>query len=205
MNTQDTAAPVSATKQEICSLLRAFVNQRPGLDFANYGDASTYRSELRGITRQRKEALELLRACELRDSITAEDMREGFRAFSGRLSLVNRYKVNGKGAFYTLDAAKKQAEKHAPAVVSIEAFPALEYCAGQYFPTEYRAAVAAVCASVLWAYMRECMPVPVVKQYGKAGEPMETVQLYDGLRAGEWLRRHFRREFGRGIQSRWFN
>lgn len=168
----ETAAHVSATKEQICSLLRAFINQRPGLDIANYGDVSSYRSELRGITRDRKEALELLRAIELRDSITAEDMREGFRAFMGRLSLVSK---DGK--------------------------PALEYCTGQYFPTEYRAAVCAVCASVLWAYMRDCMPTPDGHEISRTG----AIDTYDGLSAGEWLRRHFRREFGRGIQSRWFN
>lgn len=171
MKTNETVGQVAATKSEICALLRAFVNQRPGLDYANYGDFSSYRSEVRGITRQRKDALELLRAVELRESITAEDMRAGFRAFSGRLSLVSK---NRK--------------------------PALEYCTGQYFPTEYRAAVAAVCASILWAYMRGCMPEP------KNHHTRDGIEVrYHGLSAGEWLRRHFRREFGRGIQTRWFN
>jgi hypothetical protein len=31
----------------------------------------------------------------------------------------------------------------------------LEYCVGQYFPTEYRPAVARACASALWAYWRD--------------------------------------------------
>ena len=176
-NTDKTAAPVSATKAEICALLRAFVNQRPGLDFANYGNVSSYRSEVRGITRQRNEALQLIRAIELRDSITAADMRDGFRAFSGRLSLVE-----------------------------VKGTPALEYCAGQYYPTEYRAAVCAVCASVIWAYMRGCMPKPSYDS-----EMNQVYTICDGshplkhVSAGAWLRRHFRREFGRGIQSRWFN
>lgn len=177
MNNTETAAPVRATKSEICALLRAFINQRPGLDFANYGDVSSYRAEVRGITRQRADALQLLRAVELRDSITADDIRAAFpRAFMGRLSLVE----DDKGA-------------------------RLAYCAGQYWCTEYRAAAAAVLASVLWAYMRGCMPEPTYKYYGKAGEPMLTEARYDGLSAGAWLRRHFRREFGRGIASRWFN
>jgi hypothetical protein len=172
MNTTKTAAPVSATKTEICSLLRAFINQRPGLDFDNHGDVSAYRSKLRGITRDRREALYILQAVEWRDGITADDIRAAFpRAFMGRLELKE-------------DGAK----------------PALSYCAGQYFPTEYRAAAAAVLASVLWAYMRECMPKPT------GGDGVNTSHTYEnGLSAGEWLRRHFRREFGRGIQSRWFN
>lgn len=173
MKTTDTAAPVRATKTEILSLIRAWINQRPGLDFANYGDASSYRSEIRGITRQRADALQLLRAVELRDSITADNIREAFpRAFMGRLSLVE----DDKGA-------------------------RLDYCTGQYWCTEYRAAAAAVLASVLWAYIaKHCMPEPT------GGDGVNTSFTYEnGLSGGEWLRRHFRREFGRGIASRWFN
>lgn len=175
-HTTDTAALVRANKAEICALIRAFITQRPGLDFANYGDPSSYRAEIRKITRQRKDALELLRAVELRESITAEDICAAFpRAFAGRLSLVEK---NGK--------------------------PALAYCAGQYCPTEYRAAACAVLASVLWAYMRANMPTPTVKKEIDDGHTYEN-EYFDGLRAGPWLRRHFRREFGRGIASRWFN
>lgn len=170
MNTNETAAPVRATKTEIISLLRAWINQRPGLDYANYGDPTSYRSELRSITRQRADAIQLLRAVELRESITANDIAQHLTD-GGRLRLVAQ---KGK--------------------------PALDYVTGQYWPTEYRAAACAVLSSVLWAYMRECMPTPTEKpgQYGPE-------RRYEGLSAGDWLRRHFRREFGRGIQSRWFN
>lgn len=173
MKTTDTAAPVGApTKSALCAMLRAFINQRPGLDYANYGDPVSYRAEIRHITRQRADALQLLRAVELRDSITVDDMREAFpRAFSGRLE----YRDG-----------------------------ALHYTAGQYFPTEYRAAAAAVLASVLWAYMRANMPAPVVKRETVDGHEYDH-EYFDGLRAGPWLRRHFRQEFGRGIASRWFN
>jgi hypothetical protein len=168
------------TKQELIDLLYAFANQRPGLEFGNYGDVSSYRSELRGITRDLQEARLLLRAVELRNSISVEDLQEALkRAFSGRLSLTET--KDGK--------------------------PALYYCSGQYFPTEYRKAVCAVCAYALWHWMREgCMPAPKIKHYGSAtNHPMQTVELYDGLNAGEWLRKKFRREFGRGVASRWFN
>ena len=30
-------------------------------------------------------------------------------------------------------------------------------------------------------------------------------ERYNGKTAGDWLRSSFRREFGRGIQSRWFD
>jgi hypothetical protein len=167
----ETAGQVSATKQEICALLRAFVNQRPGLDFANYGCATSYRSELRSITRQRADALQLLRAVELRESISAQDLIEVFpRAFSGRLAL-----VESKGK------------------------PALEYCAGQYYPTEYRAAVCAVLARCLWVWVRvDCMPEGVKDGDSEVYGPKK-------LSAGGFIRDFFKREFGRGIQSRWFN
>ena len=166
MKTNETAADIGASKNEVCALLRKFINSRPGVDFNNYGDRASYFAEVRGITRQRKEALELLRAVELRDSITLDAMLAGFSAFSGRLAIGR----NSKGKL------------------------ALEYCAGQYYCTEYRAAAAAVLASVLWSWARE-----------KAMSAPTAENVHDGLSGGAWLRRFFRREFGRGIQSRWFN
>jgi hypothetical protein len=167
----ETAGQVTATKSEICALLRAFINQRPGLDFANYGCATSYRSELRGITRQRADALQLLRAVELRDSIEVGELIAAFpRAFAGRLELKE---TNGKTHLF--------------------------YCAGQYFPTEYRAAVCAVLARCLWVWVRtDCMPEGVKDGDSEIYGPKK-------LSAGGYLRDFFKREFGRGIQSRWFN
>jgi hypothetical protein len=34
----------------------------------------------------------------------------------------------------------------------------LDYTTGQYWPTEYRRAAAAVLASALWSYWRDCVP-----------------------------------------------
>lgn len=79
----------------------------------------------------------------------------------------------------------------------------LEYTTGQYWPTEYRRCVAAIAASALWDYVRNhCMPQPVMMHNTETGE---VVDRYDGLRAGDWLRRYFRRQYGRGIANRWFN
>lgn len=184
------------TKSQVLEALRKFVNQRPGLEFGNYGDWSAYRSELRQITKDRTHALALMRQVELRESITVERLLEGFRAYSGRLSI---------------------SEKDGKAV--------LDYCTGQYWPTEYRKAVAAIMAQVLWDWTRDlCMPQPryklgdgvtfdTEKEAREYAEQMHKEQncvlgieeKYEGLRAGDWLRTHFRREFGRGIASRWFN
>jgi hypothetical protein len=53
-----------------------------------------------------------------------------------------------------------------------------DYCTGQYFPTEYRAAACAVLAAALWRYMAD-----------------------DGADVRRWAKDNF----GRGVQSRWFN
>ena len=166
------------TKDQVVTVLYTWINQRPGLEFANYGDVSSYRSELRSITRDRADALQLLRAVELRDSITADDLIAAFpRAYSGRLSISEG--VNKKG----------------------EPCAVLDYCAGQYFPTEYRKAACAVLASVLWDRARADMPAPD----GKAMRHGYETETYQGKSAGDWLRSYFRRQFGRGIASRWFN
>jgi hypothetical protein len=163
-------------KQQIIAALRAFVAQRSGMEFADYGDVTSYRAEQRAIMRDGKEARLLLRDIELRDSITAEMILNASKhAYSGRLSIVER----DDGAI------------------------AVDYCAGQYFPTEYRRAVCAVCASVLWDWTRaHAMPEPVLMHNSETGE---TLERYQDMRAGDWLRAKFRKEYGRAIASRWFN
>jgi hypothetical protein len=64
----------TTNKTAILAALRAFVEKRPGLEFAEYGDRAEYSSAARKITRQRADALELLRYVEMRDSITAADL-----------------------------------------------------------------------------------------------------------------------------------
>jgi hypothetical protein len=112
----------TTTKTAILAALRAFVEKRPGLEFADYGDRAAYFADARKITRQRADALELLRHIELRDSITADDLIPNG---DGRLS------INTNGAAARVD-----------------------YITGQYWPTEYRAAVAWHIRSVLWSYFR---------------------------------------------------
>lgn len=164
----DTTEPMGLSKEDITAALRRFTNSRPGLDFGNYGDVSAYRSEACGIARDRREALTLIRAVEL-SSMTADELREGFRAFSGRLQLPSRHGLK------------------------------LDYTTGQYYPTEYRKAVAAVCAAAMWSYWRaHCMPKPVTVKDGER-------DLYDGLSAGDFLRRCARNAFGANMAKRWFN
>src|SRR5690242_2748756 len=108
-----------STKTQILAALDKWIKQRPGLKFGNYGNVSAYRSELRGITKDGRQAKQLLRYVEM-SQITGEQLVPAFRrAFSGRLSW---------------DGAS------------------LSYCTGQYWPTEYRRAVCAVLARVIWDY-----------------------------------------------------
>lgn len=161
------------TKQQILQAISTWIKQRPGLEFGNYGAIAPYRAELRQIAKDKHDAEQLLQAVALRDSITAADLTKAFSAYSGRLSLVEK-----NGAAH------------------------LDYCTGQYWPTEYRKAAAAVLASALWERKREDMPKPTHHHNSETGE---CVERYNGMRAGDWIRNSFRREFGRSIQQRWFS
>ena len=163
------------TKEAICTALYAWINQRPGLDYANYGERTAYRAEVRSITKALHHARQLLRSVELAQSITAQDLIAAFQsACSGRLSISET--VDGKVA--------------------------LDYCTGQYWPTEYRSAACAVLSQALWNHRRTCMPSPTLHHNSETGE---TLERYGGMRAGDWIRASFKREFGRGIAQRWFN
>lgn len=204
--------PNDLLKIQICDALVAFVRQRPGLDFANYGDVSSYRSELRSIGRDKTDAETLLQAVRWRESITAGDILRASRdAFSGRLTIESIpdprcLTCEGAGAVAHPKGPKGNREMACPACAWKQGVK-LSYCTGQYWPTEYRKAVAAVCASTLWVHVREhCMP-PV-------SDPEKGTYAYYNpnnrnppklVSAGEWLRLHFRKEFGSKIQRRWFN
>lgn len=89
-------------------------------------------------------------------------------------------------------------------------FTRVDYCTGQYFPTEFRAAVARLCASVLWTWKREmCMPVKGSRDY-REDSPVYQGKCYvfnneQWMSAGDWLRASFKREYGSRIANRFFN
>ena len=139
------------SKSTILAAIDAWIRQRPGLEFGNYGDVSSYRSEVRSIGKDLQHARALLRYVEWHDSITAEMILDA--AKSGRLSIV----VEG-------DKVR------------------IDYCTGQYWPTEYRPAVCRLLSSVIWDWMR-------------ANDPR---------RSGEMIRKAASREFGTSIAQRWF-
>ena len=114
-----------ATKQTIIDALNRWIAQRPGLEFGNYGDVSSYRAELRSIGKDLQHARAMVNYVAWHDSITAE-MITSAADNGGRLTL-------------TIDGDKVR----------------IDYVTGQYWPTEYRRAVCALMSSVIWAWLRE--------------------------------------------------
>jgi hypothetical protein len=144
-------------KDQILAALTRWIHKRPKLEYCNYGDPTAYRSEARSITRDLHHAREMLRAVSWRDNITADDLLAAARAnYAGRLSLVKT------DSGYTVD-----------------------YCTGQYWPTEYRRAVCAVLASALWDRFRADLPAD--------------------RKTGDEIRRNARRQLSRSVAKRWFN
>ena len=114
---------MTSMKQTIIDNLRAFVGQRSGIDFRNYGSRDSAIDDYRKILRHGRIARRLLREIEVGGYSTEELRESARRRFSGRLS------VDDSGA--------------------------VSYCAGQYFPTEYRLSVCVVLFDAIQrAYVR---------------------------------------------------
>lgn len=195
-------------KQAICDALATFIRSRPGFEYANYGSASSYNADVRRAARQKRDAETMLAAVRWRDSITGADLIEAARG--GRLTI----EVNPAG---TVGGIMRPVVR-------------IGYCAGQYYPTEYRAGVCRVLASALWNWQRDNMPAPYAHRVEWPGGEFAILQLHamtearnadpavrvydlyripgrpDGsVSAGDWLRRKFRAEFGSAMQRRWFD
>jgi hypothetical protein len=144
--------PAQFTRPEILAALDRFIKQRSGLDARNYGDRESLMSDYRPILRDGKVARQFLRFVELRESITAEMLIEGTRSFSGRLQFTRDRKGNC----------------------------VVDYCTGQYFPTEYRRAACCVLARTIQEY------------------------LFPDAKDNADIRQKAKREFGRAIATRYF-
>ena len=155
---------MNITLPALVDLLRAFINARPGFDPANYfGAPEAYRADARTALQQRHDALRMLVVFECHAFPLSAYAGEYLQALldqlqRGRLTL----RETAPGRF------------------------ALEYCAGQYYPTEYRGAACRVLAGALWDLQRE------------------TLQREGKTVTGDMLRASFANWFGRGIASRWF-
>lgn len=137
-------------------LLVKFVNQRPGLDFCNYGDISAYRQESREITKDKHDFNELLTLALRRvDNLNAK-LVDLLSNTSGRLIL--------KG-------------------------DTLEYCTGQYFPTEYRPAACRALRDLIWADYRD--------EKDSEGNPVYS--------DGHQIRKAINRNLSRRVAKNYFN
>lgn len=67
--------------------LTKFVNQRPGLEFANYGDSKAYNAESREITKDRADYFELIALAYSRIGNLDQELTEYLTETSGRLAL----------------------------------------------------------------------------------------------------------------------
>lgn len=147
-------------REAILVALSAFVAQRPGIEPMNYGSWSDYRAESRSVTQDAHDFATILAAVRWRTGIDADALREAFRGSRCRL-------VDGPKGTLQID-----------------------YCTGQYFPTEYRKGACRVLAAALWKYTREACNANVDdRRYGSLGEE---------------IRATFKREFGARIARRYF-
>jgi hypothetical protein len=181
-------------KQAIISALAAWIKQRPGLEYGNYGDPVSYRAELRSIGKDLTHARALLNYVESCEGITGETLAYAFSAFSGRLSW---------------DGAK------------------LNYCVGQYWPTEYRRAACGVLASAIFLYWRDDFQGDgfTIRANGKSYSAFKTredakayletkreilpfgfvTETMGGNTFRQWIQGRASRYFGVSISRRWFD
>lgn len=147
-------------------LLNKFVNQRAGLCFANYGDRKAYQAESREITKDRNDYYELLGLATSRYS----EWVDGKQVSNLNQALIDY--LSKTGGRLTLKGEK------------------LEYCTGQYFPTEYRPAACRVLVDLIWASYRDEVetnaPNPVYKD-------------------GNEIRKAIRRNLSRRVSYNYFN
>ena len=155
------------SKSTILAALDAWIRQRPGLEFGNYGDWTAYRSEVRSIGKDLQHARAMLNYVAWHDSITAEMILDCAR--SGRLSI----KVEG-------DKVR------------------VDYCTGQYWPTEYRPAVCRLLSSVIWRWISANASSADVAKMPQHGCMVGIVNQ------GDYIRKAASRELGTSIARRWF-
>lgn len=185
-----------ADKSVIIAALHKWIAQRPGLEFGNYGDVSSYRSEMRSITRDLHHARAMVNYVAWHDSITAE-MILSAADNGGRLTLevvrdrecmtckhewtapvilsTSTANLSGEATCFCPNCNNR-------ATISNPQRVKINYVTGQYWPTEYRRAVCALMSSVIWAWLREDC----------------------NCKTGDDIRKAARRELGASIARRWF-
>lgn len=153
----ETATAPTIEKAAAVDMLRRYIGQRSGIIRGNYmrdyRDADGYRAfraDYREILRDGRDARRMLEFIAGRDGITAAD-------------IVSARNGNGRLEFEHTAAGWR-----------------LDYCAGQYFATEYRAAACGLLAGIIRRHFAACGYSP------------------------EHMRREIVGVVGRGIAGRWF-
>lgn len=150
-----------------------FAAQAPGLDFGNYGDPLAYRQEARGILHDWKMTKGALHECAQLGVTDQMVIEAAPRAFSGRLEWIK--------------------ECHSTATNRIG--PEWVYTTGQYWPTEYRKAAAAVLEHAVTT-LRQNRP-PTAQMPTTIGE-LKALARENG---NHWFDRETMRSFGTRIES----
>lgn len=93
---------MNTTTQEInaLELLCKFVNQRPGLDFNDYGDVTIYRREMNEITKDMHDFYDLLNLARWKVENLNQKIADYLKSTDGRLSLVGEKLQYITGQYY---------------------------------------------------------------------------------------------------------
>lgn len=153
MTTVSTPVDVNA----VFIVLKAWIKQKPGLDPRNYGytreGERALRSELRSIAKDRKRALKALDEAKELTPAQPDLLADAFSAYSGRLqwmpTSVGTLHLNLEGS--ELKFGEKTTIGHGTPCVTPSH---LTYTTGQYWPTEYRKAAAAVLERYIASWRR---------------------------------------------------
>lgn len=139
------------SRNAILDAITSFAALRPGFDHRNYSDRASYQADVRPVTKARHH-VQILAGYIARSGMSADELLAGFSAWSGRL---------------TISPAKNGTF-------------ACDYCTGQYFPVEFRAACRAVLIQAIEERWRN--------------EYRETRGTFDGAR--DYIKRQARNAFG---------
>lgn len=122
--------------------------------------------------------------------------KEGIKAFCSEYREITndlkRFNELMIACHYCIDDLDKKIEtylKNSSGRLTINENGHIEYCTGQYFPTEYRKAAGRVLADLLWADFRDSKD--------HEGNPT--------YNTGHEIRTAIRKRFGRALCNYWFN
>jgi hypothetical protein len=209
-------------KEAILDALTRFMNQRSGIEFGNYGDVKIFRAEQRSIYTDLKHARVLLAAVKWRDGITWRGIVKAAKgAYSGRLTITAtpNYRDDASSPFFELQidycTGQNFPTEYRRAVCAVLASALWEYTREHAMPAPGMYGVKKWGDNRTWYALetsRELVEKDLASRDGdRFGHIVEAYALrgpcerITWVSAGDWLRAHFRKEFGRAIAQRWFS